>query len=54
MLDPDAQIVYDFGINAFPSQIMFDAQGHIAYGVVGLMDAELIKQTMAQIAAEQE
>ena len=51
LLDPDGQIVYDFGINAFPSQIMFDAEGHIAYGVVGLMDTDLIKQTMEKIAA---
>ena len=51
LFDPDAQVMYDFGINAFPSQIMFDAQGHIAYGVVGSMDTEQIKQVMAQIAA---
>ncbi len=54
LLDPDGQIVYDFGINAFPSQIMFDAEGHIAYGVVGLMDSDLIKQTMKQIVEGEE
>lgn len=51
LLDPEAQIVYDFGINAFPSQIMFDAEGHIVYGVVGLMESDLIKETMQKIAA---
>lgn len=52
MLDNDAQIVRDFGINAFPSQIMFDAEGYIAYGVVGLMSSELITETMQKIADE--
>ncbi len=51
LLDPEAKIVSDFGINAFPSQIMFDAEGHIAYGVIGLMESELIEQTMEKIAA---
>lgn len=52
LFDPDAQIVRDFGINAFPSQIMFDAEGHIVYGMVGLMSSDLITQTMQQIADE--
>lgn len=51
LLDPETQIVFDFGINAFPSQIMFDAEGHIVYGVVGVMENDLIKQTMQKIAA---
>lgn len=49
LLDPDAQIVYDFGINAFPSQIMFDAQGHIVYGFVGLMSSDQITDAMENI-----
>jgi len=52
MFDNDAKIVRDFGINAFPSQIMFDAEGHIVYGVVGLMSKELITDTMQKIADE--
>lgn len=52
MFDNDAQIVKDFGINAFPSQIMFDAEGHIVYGAVGLMSSELITETMQKIADE--
>jgi thiol-disulfide isomerase/thioredoxin len=52
LFDHDAQIVRDFGINAFPSQIMFDAEGHIVYGVVGLMPSELITETMQKIADE--
>ena len=51
LLDPETQIVSDFGINAYPSQIMFDAKGHIVYGVVGLMENDLINQTMQKIAA---
>ncbi len=51
LFDPDAQVMYDFGINAFPSQIMFDAEGHIAYGAIGSMNTEQIKQVMTQIAA---
>ncbi len=52
MFDNDAQIVRDYGINAFPSQIMFDAEGHIVYGMVGLMSSELITETMLKIANE--
>jgi thiol-disulfide isomerase/thioredoxin len=52
LFDPEEQIVRDFGINAFPSQIMFDAEGHIVYGVVGLMSSDLITQTMERIADE--
>ncbi len=51
LLDPEAHIVSDFGINAFPSQIMFDGEGHIVYGVVGVMENDLINQTMQKIAA---
>ncbi len=52
LLDNDAKIVRDFGINAFPSQIMFDAEGHIVYGMVGLLSGELITETMQRIADE--
>lgn len=50
LLDPGAQIARDFGINAFPSQIMFDAEGRVAFGTAGLLDTGTIKQLMAQIA----
>ena len=50
MFDNEAQIIRDFGINAFPSQIMFDAEGHVVYGMVGAMSAELITETMLKIA----
>ena len=52
MFDNEAQIIRDFGINAFPSQIMFDAEGHVVYGMVGAMSAELITETMLKIANE--
>ncbi len=50
LLDPNAQVADDFGINAFPSQIMFDAEGHPVYGAVGLMSNDDIKKVMADIA----
>ncbi len=52
MLDNDGQIVRDFGINAFPSQIIFDAEGKVLYGFAGLMPSDMITETMQRIAEE--
>jgi len=52
MFDNDAQIVRDFGINAFPSQIIFDAEGNVLYGFAGLMSSDMITETMQRIAEE--
>lgn len=53
MLDETGQIVRDFGINAFPTQIMFDTKGRVVYGVAGLMPEDLINETMNRIKEEE-
>ena len=50
LFDDDAQIKNDFGVRAYPSQILFDAKGQFAYGVPGLMSAEKINAVMIRIA----
>jgi len=50
LVDEKAQIMNDFGISAFPTQIMFDAQGNAVYGAVGLMSKEDIFDTMGKLA----
>lgn len=52
LFDDDAQIKADFGIRAYPSQILFDAKGHFAYGMPGLLSAEKINSVMKKIAEE--
>lgn len=54
LFDDNSQIVNDFGINAFPSQIMFDAEGHVVYGVAGLMTSDQIKEAMEKVAQKSE
>lgn len=50
MLDEQAQIVNDFGITAYPTQIMFDADGNYKIGFPGLIDEAMIVDIMQSIA----
>jgi thiol-disulfide isomerase/thioredoxin len=50
MYDEKAQVMNDFGVSAFPTQIMFDANGVAIYGAVGEMDKTLLFDTMKKIA----
>ena len=52
LLDMDGQIMRDFGIRAFPSQIYFDAHGNFVGGQVGQVPKDAIEATMTQIANE--
>lgn len=52
LFDDDAQINNDFGIRAYPSQILFDAKGQFVYGVPGLMSPEKINDVMEKITEE--
>ncbi len=49
LFDDAGQLVRDFGINAYPTQIMFDAQGRVVYGAIGLMSEDMINDTMQKI-----
>ncbi len=53
MFDNDLQIIKDFGIGGFPSNIFFDAQGNFAGGRVGQMTPDLIDQVMQDLADEE-
>ena len=53
MFDNDLQIIKDFGIGGFPSNIFFDAQGNFAGGQVGQMSPELIDEVMQGLADEE-
>lgn len=50
LLDEDSQLIHDFGISAFPSQIMFDANGNFVTGMVGEMSEQMIDEQMRAIA----
>ena len=52
MFDNDLQIVRDFEIGGFPSNIFFDAQGNFAGGQVGGMSPDLIDQVMLSLVEE--
>ena len=54
MFDNDLQIIKDFGIGGFPSNIFFAAQGNFAGGQVGQMSPELIDQVMQGLADEEQ
>ncbi len=51
LLDVDGQIMNDFGIRAFPSQIFFDENGNFVGGQVGQMPKEAIDEVMSNIAS---
>jgi len=50
MFDNDLQIVKDFGISGFPSNVFFDSHGNFAGGQVGQMAHDAIDAVMADIA----
>lgn len=50
LLDENAQIVNDFGVSAYPSQLMFDADGNFVSGYAGLIPKETIIGIMSDIA----
>lgn len=50
LIDENAQIINDFGVSAFPSQVMFDANGNLVVGFAGLMPKDTIVDIMKQIA----
>ena len=52
LFDDEAKLNYDFGIRAYPTQLLFDAQGNLAYGVPGLMSYRKIVLTMQKIAEQ--
>lgn len=49
MLDNDLQIIRDFGIGGFPTNIFFDAEGNIAGGQVGQMLPDSIDKVMKSL-----
>ncbi len=49
LYDEDASIVSDFGITGFPTQIFFDANGVAVYGAVGVLEKDVIVDTMDKI-----
>lgn len=51
LLDENAQIVSDFGINAFPTALFFDADGNVVKGYAGLVPEEAVTKIMKEIAA---
>ncbi|MGI5849942.1 MAG: TlpA family protein disulfide reductase [Christensenellales bacterium] len=51
LFDEQSQIVNDFGISAYPTQIMFDSKGNVVTGIVGLLSTDNIIETMQSIAA---
>lgn len=53
MFDNDLQVIKDFGINGFPTNIFFDAQGNIAGGQVGEMSPATIDQTMMKLVEKE-
>lgn len=50
MFDNDLQIIRDFGISGFPSNIFFDAKGNFAGGQVGQMLPDNIDSVMKTLA----
>ncbi len=50
MLDEKRQIITDFGVSAYPSQLMFDADGNFVDGFVGLIPKQTIIDIMKGVA----
>jgi thiol-disulfide isomerase/thioredoxin len=53
LLDTEGQILSDFGIRAFPSQIYFDVHGNFEGGQIGQLPRETIDAAMSEIAAQE-
>ena len=50
LVDEEHQVIFDFGVQAFPSQVFFDADSNFVGGRIGLMTPEQIVEQMTQIA----
>ena len=50
LIDEDWQIINDFGVNAYPSQIIFDANGAVVTGFAGLLPKETVVEIMDEVA----
>jgi len=50
LVDENQQIIKDFGVQAFPSQVFFDTEGNFAGGRIGLMSKEQIATEMEKLA----
>lgn len=50
LIDEDWQIISDFGVNAYPSQIIFDANGAVVTGFAGLFPKDFIVEIMDEVA----
>lgn len=50
LLDDKWQVLNDFGINAYPTSIIFDGSGVPITGFAGLMPKDTILQTMQEVA----
>ena len=53
LLDNEGQILSDFGIRAFPSQVYFDSQGNFVGGQIGQLPRETIDAAMSAISANE-
>jgi thiol-disulfide isomerase/thioredoxin len=49
LVDEEGQIISDFGVAAFPSQVFFDTNGNFSGGRIGLMAKDLIDAEMAKL-----
>ncbi len=49
LYDDKAQVMNDFGITSFPTQIFFDADGVAVYGAMGVLEKQLIVDTISKI-----
>ncbi|MGE5494944.1 MAG: redoxin domain-containing protein [Burkholderiales bacterium] len=50
LIDEDWQIISDFGVTAYPSQIIFDANGAVVTGFAGLLPKDFIVEIMDEVA----
>jgi thiol-disulfide isomerase/thioredoxin len=50
LLDENSQILNDFGISAYPSELIFDSEGRFVTGFAGLISVEKIEEVMKQVA----
>lgn len=51
LIDNEGQILSDFGINAFPSQVFFDENGNFKGGMIGKLSSDIIDEQMQKIVA---
>lgn len=51
VMDPTGQVLYDYGITAFPTTFMIDAEGNVFGYVTGAMSAETMQSIIDQTVA---